>query len=531
VKSKISKILNTKIEIKRSVLSRFLVLCVLTILTTISQHSQANQTFKTLEKSTTGRTIVLNIGSLDGIKDKDEITILKNTPNVQSKYTTKLVAKAVAIKVLNNRSVWFCYKIFNRKLLKKNHKYILTSQEQLLRGRAAPSLKRRKIIAQNGKAKKSLKDYFKGFNEKKLVKKGDVYIKGKKISHSKGHTDADFELVDISEWTDGPAKLFERMEAGLLKQRKFFPKDLYTSPYQSEFLLRRNLDTYEKMIVNYLVRVNDPNFNYDDFYYDQILDDENPYFKKNDRNSLYSEVKEDRRKEIQAKRKLYRKLLTKGADWSNEYSDEDLSRLIYEKGIMDEEDRRRVIIARKHTYQITGYFGFNMIDNENSTDPYNTVDFKYELGVAVEYYMAKRYPKMQFFTAEFAMRLNSDAYSIGDLNAVAQEYSALGALNWYPFLLPNTIEENLFYFGISMRYGISNLSIPEQSEEGVYSLTSLPGFRVGVKYNFRSGFGIRVLLSYEKLDLSRIERNIVNDLPELVEADDLKLSIGASYYF
>lgn len=137
---------------------------------------------------------------------------------------------------------------------------------------------------------------------------------------------------------------------------------------------------------------------------------------------------------------------------------------------------------------------------------------------------------MEHFTFELSARYNRDAYSVGSVNAVATEFSSAMGMSWYPFLKPNSIEENLFFIGAGYRYGRSNLVIDSLGEEGVYSVTSLPTFHGGVKYNFRSGFGIRLMFSYAKLNLTRIERNFVDTLPESVDGDDIKVTFGVSLY-
>lgn len=499
----------------------------------ITQSAWANQTYRLIQRSTTGRTIILNVGSLDGVRDNDVATVLKKNPLGKMDYYTELVAQCKSIKVLNNRSIWFCFKLFKEKLLRKGKAYLVGEQSKLMRGRKKPSVKRRKIVTKKGNEAKSLKDYFRGTDEDYLTRNDYSFTKQERLKNNIGHTDYDFEVIDFSSWDAAPSKLFDYMESQVVRGRKFYPKDIYTSPRQSEFLARRNLDTYEKMIVNYLEKVNDPNFSYKELYYEKLGDD-NPYrnIQSNGiRLSTYDLMKNEQKERLRKTRATYRKLLTQGPNWSDEYSDEDLERLIYEKGIMDEEERRRILVARKHSYQITASMGFNMVNNENVTDTTNTEQFKIAFELGYEYYLARRYPRLEDFTFELSFRGNQDAYSIGDSNAVATEYSLNNSVYWYPWFKPNVVEENLFFFGLSFRFfGRTNLDIPANGEQGIYSVSSVPGIRAGVKYNFRSNWGLRVLASYENLVMTRIERNFVGDLPESLNATDMKVSFGVSYF-
>ena len=242
----------------------------------ITPTAWANQTYRLLQRSTTGRTILLNVGSLDGVRDNDVATVLKKLPLGKMDYFTELVAQCKAIKVLNNRSLWFCFKLFKEKFLRKGEDYLVGEQSKLMRGRKKPTVKRRKIITKKGGEAKSLKDYFRGTDEDYLTRNDQSFIKQEKIKNNIGHTDYDFEVIDFSNWDAAPSKLFDYMESQVLRGKKFYPKDIYTSPRQTEFLAKRNLDTYEKMIVNYLEKVNDPTFSYRELYYDKLGDD-NPY--------------------------------------------------------------------------------------------------------------------------------------------------------------------------------------------------------------------------------------------------------------
>lgn len=499
----------------------------------LAQLSWADLTYRVMQRSTTGRTVVLNMGSLDGLRDNDVATLLLKKPQGKMDYYTELVAQCKVVKVLNNRSVWFCFKLYNEKLLEKGLPYFVGSQEALMKGRKVPSVKRRKLISNSSNTGKTLKDYFKGNNEDFLTRNDENFIEQERLKQNIGHTDFDFEVIDLSRWEAAPTQIFDQLSAEAYRGRKFYPTDIYTSPGQSDFLKRRNLDTYEKMIVNYLQKVNDPNFSYKNLYYEQ-LPSNNPYasvIKNGVDMTTFTQMNNAKKEKLRQTRDLYRQKLTKGPNWSDEYSDEDLERLIFEKGIMDEEERRRILVARKYSYQLTASMGFNMVNNENVTDITNTQEFKISFDIGYEYYMARRYPKLENVTFELSARRNQDAYSIGSSNAVATEISFANAIHWYPWLKPNIVEENLFFFGLSFRFfGRANLDIPATSEQGIYSVSSIPGLRAGVKYNFKSNFGLRVLASFENLVLDRIERNFVGNLPESLNATDMKVSFGVSYY-
>ena len=82
-----------------------------------------------------------------------------------------------------------------------------------------------------------------------------------------------------------------------------------------------------------------------------------------------------------------------------------------------------------------------------------------------------------------------------------------------------------------MRYGFSTLENITNAEEGSYQLTSLPGMRAGLKYNFSSSWGMRLTLGVEQLSVSRIETSDSDgSLPDQADYLEGKVGIGISRF-
>jgi len=393
-------------------------------------------------------------------------------------------------------------------------------------------IKLKKVIAHPEQQADIVKDFHHGYDKSRLVKKDKEFEKTQTLGIVQKEMDQDFEIVDIGQWEGFKDELWKKMEQDAFSSTKFTGKPIYDGPSRADFMAKKDLDTYEKLMVNYLLKVNSPGFTYESLYYN----------KAEDANSLLANQKpltlnavEQAKLEAQNKkisdREYYRKLLANGQAWSDEYSDEDLSRIIYERGVLDEQERRQLVISRRHSYEFFLNSGMNFVNNETPADPENSQQYKVSFGASLEYNLAKRYSFMESFTSEVEMRLSNDGYAIVDTNAQSFEFSFAGALNWYPFLPPNSIEENLFFFGVGFRYGRAKLSVVNVGEQGLYALSSFPSIRAGVKYNFRNRFGLRLMTSFETLSLSRIERNVVNILPENLTATDVRLTASVAYFF
>ncbi len=507
----------------------------LLLLFSISMTTHAANNFRLMAKSSTGRTAIFNIGKLDGLKDNDVVVLLKNAKPELSDFDSKsmmIVAQAKVIKVLDTRSVWFLYKIFEKEQLNIDERFVLTTQENLLKGRAEPKIKRKKIIDHTGNQAKNIKDYYRGFDQDRLVKKEDDYIITSRLFKTNPELDRDFELLDLGEWNTSNSDYYAMLEREVVTGRTFDAKTIYTSPYQDDFWKQKRLDTYEKMMVNYLLKVNNPNFSYDKLYYARKTDPDFPnlagFGTDQSSSALAREKREKRESEA---RELNESLFRKGEDWSDEYSDEDLTRLIYDKGVLSEQHRRQVILARRYARILHLNLGLNLANNETPADITNRQEVKNSIGASLEYNLAKRYPKMERFSAEAEFRIANDGVGVSQVNASIYELSLAGHLNWYPFLPPNSIEENLFFVGAGMRWGRARLSIENLGEQGLYAVSSLPILRLGVKYNFRNNFAVRLVSSYEQINLARIERNFVNFLPENVTTTDIRFGISVAYFF
>ena len=174
-----------------------------------------------------------------------------------------------------------------------------------------------------------------------------------------------------------------------------------------------------------------------------------------------------------------------------------------------------------------------MKDNESALDPTHGRAQKTDMSLAMEFHLFKRYPTMERFTIEWALRRAFDAVAVHDgLDAVSSEWSGALSLDYYPFVSPGISQTNIFFVGTTVRMGRTKLHAPGDNSQAVYNANSFLGLRSGIKYNFESGFGVRLMASYENLNLDKTEANNVgNNLPDIINYGELKFSAGMTYFF
>jgi hypothetical protein len=493
----------------------------------LSQISYAfDFSIEVLQVSSSGKTILLNKGSIDTINPEDYgVLLVKSQEKDKAKdiyYDVyRPVAKLKAVKVLNNKSIWVAFKTFIPDSLNKGAKLLLLSESALLEGRTRLKINNKKLISNRNNVEDSVKETVID-DGNFLSHQKDLYYESGEMHKKEIHTDKDITLIDVNVWR-------EKSIPGEMVFEGF-----YKSPYAEQFADRKRVHSFEKMVVSFMRKYNDPKFTLKDLYSEQKRSEygddsvQDKLLKADFFNEYQRDLDERRRRDD----KFYKDLLSKGESWSDEYSDEELSELMYNVGVIREKERRNSIAAQRYDYQVYTSFGLNLINNENLQDRDNTQQSKYDLELGLEYYFLKKFESLRHFSIEASLRRAEDAFTTGTLNAVSTEYSGALHFNWYPFISPNSIETNIVYIGLTMRYGLMRAAIFSLNEQANYQVYSFPGLRGGIKYNFNNGFGARIAFGLEQLNIEREVRSFDGgELPDRVSYLEGKMSFALSKFF
>lgn len=474
--------------------------------------------------STSGKTILINKGQIDTIK-LDDYGILLAKQEIENKQTDqfysvyKPVAKLKAVKVLNDSSIWVAFKTFIPNAITKDAKLFLLSETDLLQGRTKLKINNKKVISRKEEVADKLEETL--VNDGNFLSKKNINYYEKDEMHDFVEPQADdVKLIDVDTWEENQIE-------GELTYEGF-----YKSPYAEEFADRKRVHRFEKMVVIFMKKFNDPKFTLKDLYSASERSDGGVIPERTLKNDFFNEYQRDLDERRKREDKFYKDLLSRGESWSDEYSDEELSELMYNVGVIREKERRNVIAAMRFDYQVYGAFGLNLINNENLNDRENTQQSKYDLELAIEYYFLKNLEDFNRFSMELSFRRAQDSFTTGSLNAVSTEYSGALHFNWYPFHSPNTIEQNIVYFGFHIRYGLLYANIPSRNENANYQINSFPGIKAGLKYNFNNSFGARASFGFERINLEREVRSADDGvLPDRETYVDGKLSFAISKFF
>ena len=468
--------------------------------------------------SSSGRTIYLDRGRFEDVGKDDFAFLVQKVPISNDKYIYRPVAKLKVIKLFDRESTWIAYKIFYPSALVKQSKLFLLSESALLKGRRELKISRMDIVT-NGDVKGDLND---------LLLEGDrIAYKNKDYKiidspHKKQrHFEDDIELIDINEYKSK------------LGDDKLYVSGIYRSPHAKEFADRRRYRTFEKIVMAYLKKYNDPTFDKAKFLskYDYRL---NQYVSTH---SAFAGAKEKyankMANEAAKDEEFYQKLKKKGERWSEDYSDQELSRILNRMSVIREKQRRSNMISLDFSYQ--GYLGMgiNLLNNENLNDSQTSQPSRVDVELGLEGYPFDNLRESERFMLEISMRRALDGFYGGNLNITSEEYSVAGHINWYPFNKPGTMEENILFLGLHMRFGFARLSNATFDEVGNYQVFSFPGLRGGIKYNLKNGYGVRITTAYENIVVDRLAKTTdeFGALPDRANYIEAKIAMSLSKFF
>lgn len=473
---------------------------------------------KILKVSDSKKSLIIDQGSNHKVID-DDYAVLLGQKNINSTKVLRPIAKLRSVKTYQQTSTWIVLNVYESQMIKSGNKFLLIKESDLLNGRTNLKIKRSEIVTKE-KPSVEVIDFLKEDGQEIAVKSKDYYEERKLHDKTKFQS-SHVNLVDVSIWNESE------------KDDHFKKISIYKSSYAKEFSDRKRIGTFEKMLVNYIERANDPNFNFDKFYQEQERTSNVPEVQASLVQDNYKTQSDARIKsEKISLDNVANKIAKQGDGWSDSYSDEELTELINNVGKIREKQRRVDVLGFKYKYQLYFSSGLSIVDNQLLNNSQNLQNNKTSFELSSEFYVLKNIEALKNFTFEFSGRSNRDGLRVGDFNAKFNEISGAAHINWYPFHNPYLLDQNIVYLGILFRGGVGSLLIDSENEQSTYQVSALPGFRVGLKYNFYNGIGVRLTGSYENITLDRVENQTGgNNLGGREKYVDVKLNFGVSKFF
>jgi len=472
-----------------------------------------------LSRSSSGQTAVFNLGINDRISEGDYAVIVKEIRDEGSNDLRVVpVAKARNIKTSLHHSIWILFHVYDQKFLKLGDKFSVFTDRNVLKGQVDPKVSQTTVITPPNEKSKIIKGYLREDHDR-VAKKSDNYQVDTVIHDQEIISNSDFNLVDVDEWK----------KQNMIRYRS----NIFKSSRPRDFKRSYNLEKFESFVAQYLKRVNDPNFNYEKFYADQKrYNGMNEFREKSHLMNEYENFLFEKSRISGLESKMYKNILDKGEAWSEDFSDEELGKLLNQISIVEEKERRERAASIPYHHSITLEYGKILTNAQSDNDvTYINKDLNF-YGLDFEYFPFLKHQKFDKFAFTANPQITNSAFFATQRNVNLTHYSSTFGFNWYLNQTPYKIHSPLLFIGGFGRIGYAQAASPVTMDEAKYNLFSFPGLRTGVRMNFKNRISLRLVASIETLKLERYEANKVGTfLDQRYNLLESKLIFGLSYLY
>lgn len=452
---------------------------------------------KVLQISKSQKTVILNRGNTSNFKQNDYAYLLGSSP-VNAKQVYYPVAKLRIIKQGSTSSIWLVVDTFKNKI-SRGEKYLIFTLSDFLKGRSPIKISKKTIATSKVKRRENIQDSL-STDDYKLSDKKSQYTTVPIDSIVSADTHYDVKLVNI----DGYEHVLN------IKRRK----PIYMGPKIEDYRIVKDLNTFDKMIYAFLTNSNSTKENL--ISRDQMFLN----FSQRKRNE---ELRRDYNLE-----KISKLYLENGQSWSDELSDEDLSRVLYRVGELNETLRRKSITAHQFDGQLFVEIGTNF-NSEVNADAKSASNSNIFFAISTELFVLRKFKDLSALTIDFEGAFAKRALAFKQYNAAATQFSLATYVNWYPFQKPNLIDANLMFVSLGSKAGFFSFDVQEVGESASYQSLSFPSFRVGSKYNFSSDFGMRAYFQVEAVSMAYVSG--FNQLESEKTYSDSRIVISMSKFY
>lgn len=489
------------------------------ILLLLSFESLALTETRLLQLSSSGKTAVFDAGVHERLTAGEFGILVKQIADISDSHALRVVpvAKLRSIKVNGDHSIWSVFEPYQESLLKKGDKFNLLTESNMIPGRRKYELSQLTVVSNESQGKEAARDALR--SDEDLLARGKNYAKDHINFGPNYKSDEDFELIELEKWAKHKG---HRYRTGL-----------YRSQNKEQFRRALRLEVFEGLVTNYLQKVNDPNFNYDSFYSEQMRVANSNFFKnRSNFATSWENHQAEKNKSFEDNIKLRRSLLEKGERWSEDYSDEELADVLKTISVAQENDRKKRVISRPARFHAAIDYAQILSDHESSKDQLYSKSNRFALSFDFEFVPVLKHEIWERFTINAQLSSSDDSIGVDNRNYDRKDQSFTLGANFYPFYAPYTVSVINLYLGTYFRAGQSKLNSSQYVGEGNYTLWSIPGFRLGLRYTFKNSVSLRFTGSVETTKLERTSSDILNSpLPESISQTDMNLAFGLGYSF
>lgn len=491
--------------------------------------------------SSSGRSFVLSRGHLEGFKEGLKAQFLAITGPMDAPQVQK-IGYGNLVKITPTESFWVLDEMNHSHRTKAGDKIRLIRQDLALQGLRTQKVRQRKVILSEGQRAEQVRvEREQGMPDDLIFVESDQYESFELPLEKKMNSAVDLETTEYGTWSekDRPEFSNEAMEELEVK----FSSDWSEVGEADEIRAEDESEVFRTYVDSFVDRINRQKVGLKSLY-QKNLDIAHRHEVKYtvDKQNLYYQKLNPEAKEISLEPHALQKIKRDGPLWSADLDDQQLRGFMVSSGLAEERQRQELAVSEGESHEIIFRANTSLVKNTNPDDP-NFQNLSYGLSATYEYALQRIAPFMSSFTLDLEIFTNLNFYEMGEeLNGRFQDSGFGGALNYYFYNGPFTVDRLTLYGGLGLKRssatGSSEFLTTKSSYN--YQVLTLPSYHLGAKYRFpmkesykkefKVGYGLNALLSFERKELS-VQEELEDPIFSSFSVNDTRLSLGMSFYF
>lgn len=430
-----------------------------------------------LKKSSTGKTLVLNLGKDQLLNESEEAEFFEkvSVDGLRFKFSGKL------IKVLDNQSYWLVNKAKGQGI--PDVMYLVRRSQS---GKAPLQVHAKSIQKTQSQSKEFTKMSEKKGNPLDLVFGEDAYYASDNVKETEPIYNHDLEFVQLKTmYPDG--------KDHHTKKPYYIVESLPSSP-----IVKKTVREIEENII-----------------------------RKNTQLSLKEkDVLDSLPKETEA--------IERPSDTSS-YSDEGLRQYFLSTELKKERLRYENSKDQQKSHEILISYSSAFNKSATNTDE-GSAGYNSSYSLSYEYYLMKTWERLRSLSLEIGAGQGTYYYAAGSANSKMENLHFKAYVNWYFLNSPASVSRYMGYVGTGFKRGVASVSPSTSQSSYDYDVLSIPGFQAGIKYRFSQkpsdpvGLGFHFSILHEVLNFSStgtIEEGMLSSF----SFSDTQFGLGMNIYF
>lgn len=495
---------------------------------------------RVLYKSSSERTLAIDVGDLDDFKEGDVGNILIQRGTYE-RPVLFLIGKGRIVKSFPNKSVWLMSKQYIKDKILPNEPVLLLTDRQVSSGR--PTKLRQKQIIFSEKDYDSVEDFVENNQNaipEKFIAYSDQFEASDDVFNEDKIAEIDKEFTTYDKFRNHGTVRVADEYSDEIKSLTYYLNDKYLIGDLKKAEDVALLDNDTNALID---KYNRQKYKLSNGLYREQR--KNPVIRDlTDKLSITS-MHDDRKIEDQKKEEVSKaataKIKRDGELWSADMDDDTLRRYFIATGLEREKERREVSMNELDGHEVLISFGSNTSTHVTSADvDPNFQMLGYHINLAYELHFSRTALRNKDWSMQFLLEQAINYYNLNNINGRSAEGLYGAYLNYYFINNPLTLHRFIWSMGLGMKFGMSRMTSDQLSQAYDYQVLTLPSIQLMTKYRFRSGdlsdenvnVGISanagVIIETKNL---RIVNNPSDNIDSKITASDVKYTLGLSFYF